>query len=347
MLSNVMGGLTAPTTNPRTGGLIGASAGGNGSAGTNPTATGGWNQSYNPPGYDPNNPNVSYSQAQENALLDSAKNPSHLGTTNGTDTGTLDPATGKWIPNNPTMTGGWGSASATPPTTSAQGAGPAPPPGDPSYDSTGAGAAAATAGNNQANSLAVNPTLPGYTGPNPGQGWTQNANGTWAPPNPASATGAGGSAPTYGTQSGPGILQQWFDERANGTDPGYEYATGRGLTALNNQYAARGGFDSGASEQGDSDYLANMGSQRESQLDQLAGGASNENANQVSQMMGLGMGLGGGEAGLAGAYDLGAGGAMTNANNTGLQLSGEAAMIPYLARQQMMQNATGLLSSLI
>lgn len=221
---------------------------------------------------------------------------------------------------------------------------PAPPPGDPSYDSTGAGAAAATAGNNQADSLAVNPTLPGYTGPNPGQGWTQNANGTWAPPGaPAPAA----PAPTYGTNSGPGILQQWFNERASGTDPGYEYATGRGLTALNNQYAARGGFDSGASEQGDSDYLANMGSQREAQLDQLATGASNENSNQVSQMLGLGMGLAGGQSGLAGAYDLGAGNDLTSANNTGLQLSGEASLIPYLANQQLLSNGAGLLGQII
>ena len=54
---------TAPTTNPRTGGLIGTSAGGNGSAGTNPTATGGWNTNLDQtvPGYDPNNPNVAFS----------------------------------------------------------------------------------------------------------------------------------------------------------------------------------------------------------------------------------------------------------------------------------------------
>lgn len=187
-----------------------------------------------------------------------------------------------------------------------------------------AGAAAWSAGNNQANNPAVNPNL-----------------------GLPSLTATSGTAPTYGTQSGPGILQQWFNERANGTDPGYEYATGRGLTALNNQYDARGAFDSGASEQGDSDYLANMGSQREGQLDTLASGASNEYANQISQMLGAGMGLGSGEAGTAGQYDTGAAANWANSMNTGLSLAGQSAMIPYLARQQMMQNLMGLGGGLV
>lgn len=196
------------------------------------------------------------------------------------------------------------------------------------------GKAAAAAGDAAANNPAINPTL-------------APASNVTAPTTPAAGTGA----PTYGTNSGPGILQQWFNERATGTDPAYEYTTGRGLKALDTAAAARGGFNGGASMQQDSDYLANMGAQRQSQLDALASGASNENANQVSQMLGLGMGLGSGEAGLAGQYDLGAGGAMTSANNTGLSLSGQAAMLPYLARQQMMSQlmggGMGLLSSIL
>jgi hypothetical protein len=175
--------------------------------------------------------------------------------------------------------------------------------------------------------------------------------GTSPVSSPAPAPSTSPATPTYGTQSGPGILQQWFGERANGTDPAYEYTTGRGIKALDNAAAARGGFNGGASMQQDSDYLANMGAQRQGQLDTLAAGASGENANQISQMLGMGMGLAGGQAGLAGGYDTGAATDWTNANNTGLSLSGQAAMIPYLARQQMMSQlmggGMGILSSLL
>lgn len=150
--------------------------------------------------------------------------------------------------------------------------------------------------------------------------------------------GGSSAPPTYGTESGPGILQQWFGERANGADPGYEYATKRGLTAINNEAAARGGFNGGASEQQDSDYLANMGSQREGQLDTLASGASGERGNQLSTMLGFGTGLAGSEAGLGSAYDLGGANAMSGANNAGLGYGAQAAMIPYLANQGFLSN---------
>lgn len=203
--------------------------------------------------------------------------------------------------------------------------------GNPNQQGAAHGAATAgatTQGNNAANNPAINPNmgLPSLTAPSYG----------------GDATG-----PTYGTQSGPGILQQWFDQRAGGTDPGWEYGLGRAETALNNQYAARGGFNSGAALQGQGDLLSNAMSQREGQLDQLAAGASGENAGQISQMLGFGNSLASGESGLAGQYDLGAGGAMTNANNTGLQLSGEAAMIPYLAKAGMMSNLMGLGAGLL
>lgn len=179
------------------------------------------------------------------------------------------------------------------------------------------------------------------------------ANGTVSPgtqvaesgtaPVSTGATGTGSSpAPTYGTESGPGILGQWFNERATGTDPGYEYATGRGLTALNNQYAARGGYNSGAALQGDSDYLANMGSQREGQLDTLASGASGERQNSLATMLGLGMGITGGEAGLASNYDLGAANALNTGNAAALQLGTNAALAPYQAKQGLMNNLFGL-----
>lgn len=151
-----------------------------------------------------------------------------------------------------------------------------------------------------------------------------------------------GSTPTYGSESGPGLLDQWFNERATGTDPGYEYETNRGLKALDNEYAARGGYNSGAATQADSDYLANMGAKREGQLDSLASGASGERQNSLSTMLGFGTGITSGMAGLTGNYDLGAANALNTGNAAALQLGTNAATAPYLANQGMMQNLTGL-----
>lgn len=179
--------------------------------------------------------------------------------------------------------------------------------------------AATAAGNNQVNNPAVNPNLPNSTVP-----------------------GAAGAAPTYGTQSGPNLMDQWFGERASGTDPGYEYATSRGLTSLDNAAAARGGFNGGASMQQDSDYLANMGSQREGQLDQLAGGAQSADQSQLNTMLGLGMGLAGGQAGLGAAYDTSGANAMSAANSTGLSLGAQGVGLQYNANQNSMNQLMGL-----
>jgi len=34
--------------------------------------------------------------------------------------------------------------------------------------------------------------------------------------------------PAYGSESGPGILEQWFKQRAMGADPAFEYGLTRG-----------------------------------------------------------------------------------------------------------------------
>jgi hypothetical protein len=115
-----------------------------------------------------------------------------------------------------------------------------------------------------------------------------------------------------GTQSGPGIIGQWFNERANGTDPGWEYGVNRGMTALNNQYGAAGDAFSGAAQQAKSDFLANAMSQREGQLDALAGGYSAENQGAINSMLNSGLGIAGGEAGTMGGYDLGAANSLNN-----------------------------------
>jgi hypothetical protein len=194
-------------------------------------------------------------------------------------------------------------------------------------------AAGATAqGNNQVNNPAVNPNLPNSTVP-----------GSAA----ATAAAAAAATPTSGTQSGPGVLDQWFNERASGTDPGYDYASQRGLTALGNQQAARGGYDSGAGLQQDSDFMANMGAQRESQLDSLATGASNENQNSLNSMFNQGDTLAAQQAGLGATYDTTGANAMSSANNTGLQYGAQAAMLPYLANQNLTNQVVGAATKLL
>lgn len=127
--------------------------------------------------------------------------------------------------------------------------------------------------------------------------------------------------PAYGSQSGPGILESWFNQRANGTDPAYEYAMRRGMESLGNQSAAAGSFNSGAARQQESDFAANMGAQRLGQLDALAGGASGEHQGRVNSMFQQGQALAGGQAGLASAYDLGAAGNMQAANQAMTQMA--------------------------
>lgn len=82
----------------------------------------------------------------------------------------------------------------------------------------------------------------------------------------------------------PGILEDWFTQRANGSDPGYEYAMRRGIGDINREFASRGGYNSSAALGRISDYTANMGAQRQAQLDQLASGASGEKSTRTTQL---------------------------------------------------------------
>lgn len=177
--------------------------------------------------------------------------------------------------------------------------------------------------------------------PTPASPYAYNPTSTPSTFSPASSPAAA-ATPDYGTNSGPGIMQQWFNERATGTDPGWEYGNKVGLTALDNAAAARGGYNSGAAEANDSNFMANSLAQREGQLDALAGGASAENTAETGQMVGLGMGLAGGEAGLGGAYDVAGANAMSGANNAGLQYGAQATMLPYMANQNFMNQMFGL-----
>lgn len=158
-----------------------------------------------------------------------------------------------------------------------------------------------------------------------------------APKQPSSAQPQ--SPNPYGSQSGPGILEQWFNQRANGADPGWLYAMGRGMDSIDNRMAAGGSYNSGARGQQLSDYAANMGAQRESQLDTLATGASAEHMGRLNAMFGQGLGMSQGMAGLASAYDLGAAGNMGAANEAQQQMYLNKAGVDQQAAQSHLNSA--------
>lgn len=150
-----------------------------------------------------------------------------------------------------------------------------------------------------------------------------------------------GAQNPYGSQSGPGILENWFNQRATGTDPAFEYAMGRGNTALDNQYAAAGMANSGAAAQGKSDLYANLISQREGQLDSLAAGAGGEHENRLRDMFGVGSNLAGGEAGTMGAYDLASAHSNDSLMQALIQMLGNKAGVDAKANQGLFTNILG------
>lgn len=130
----------------------------------------------------------------------------------------------------------------------------------------------------------------------------------------------GSGVPQFGTESGPGILEDRYNKRASGTDPAFEYLSKRGMGDINTQFAAGGSFNSGARGQQISDFLANLVSQREGQLDSLAGGASGEHQGRLNSMFSQGLGLAGGQANTVAPYASGAAGAMGDAASRDLML---------------------------
>lgn len=147
-------------------------------------------------------------------------------------------------------------------------------------------------------------------------GWGANTSAPYLANMPAmGATGskpgrdATAAAPTYGSQSGPTAVEDWFNQRASGTDPGWEYATGRAQDQINNQYAARGGYNSSGATQSLSDMYANATSQREGQLDTLANSATIAHQNALNEMFNVGGGIASGQAGTAATYDTASGAA--------------------------------------
>lgn len=180
--------------------------------------------------------------------------------------------------------------------------------------------------------------------PNAGVGTWSGEPGTGAPGGQTKnqMTGLRPPAPAFGSQSGPGILENWFNQRATGTDPAFEYATRRGLEQLGNRYSAAGAFNSGAARQGESDFYANLVSQRQGQLDALAAGASGEHRGRLNDMFNQGLGLAGGQAGVGGAYDITSANTNNSLMNALIQLLGNKAGVDNQSNQQGISNIASL-----
>lgn len=158
----------------------------------------------------------------------------------------------------------------------------------------------------------------------------------------AQAPRTGPQGPTPGTHSGPGILENWFNQRATGTDPAFEYGMGRATDDINREMAARGGYNSSFAGQRLSDMYANSVAQRQGQLDQLAAGASGEHQRRLESMFQQGMGIAGGQAGVAGAYDQAAGGAMAEGQRAQLDLMLAKAGVDQKTRQAQLDAIFGV-----
>lgn len=167
-------------------------------------------------------------------------------------------------------------------------------------------------------------------------GWKARATTEMPSSNPRASSGS--DAPTTGTHSGAGILENWFNRRASGTDPGYEYAMKRGMDAVDTRMAAGGSFNSGARGMQLSDMAANMGTQRQGQLDALAAGASGEHRGRLNDMFNVMLGLAGGQTGVNTAYDMAAGDAQTRALMAALGLEGNKAGVDQEAAQGAVSN---------
>jgi len=150
--------------------------------------------------------------------------------------------------------------------------------------------------------------------------------------------GQTGNGPDYGSQSGPGILENWFNQRATGIDAASQYATKRGMEALDSRYGAVGLANSGAARQGESDLLANIEAQREAQLDALAAGASGEHIRRNEDLFNIGDKIASDRSAINSSYDLAGAKAWADALAAALGLGANKAGVDSQSNQQGITN---------
>jgi len=147
---------------------------------------------------------------------------------------------------------------------------------------------------------------------------------------------------TPGSESGPGILEDRYNKRANGTDPAFEYASKRGMDQLFDRYSAMGLGNSGAARQGESDFMANLVAQSQAQIDALAGGASGEHQRKIDSMFDNLFKEGSGRAGTSGIYDTGASDAWGKSLEAMILMALNKAGVDSQSNREGIQNLAGL-----
>lgn len=114
-----------------------------------------------------------------------------------------------------------------------------------------------------------------------------------------------------GALSGPSLSEKRYADLQGGNDPYFNYMLDKGNRSLGNTFAAQGGFNSGAHDQAQSDFQANLAAQQSQQMSGLAGQADQEQRGRLGDIFGRQFGISQGQAGAtAGAY--GIGGALAN-----------------------------------
>lgn len=189
------------------------------------------------------------------------------------------------------------------------------------------------------------PTIAPPNGYDPAAAASATASSGAAARGAAEAAAAAGqpAPPPPGSESGPGILEDWFNQRVSGVDQAYQYGMKRGGDEIDNRMAAGGSFNSGARGQQLGDFAANMGAQRQSQLDTLAAGASGEHQDRFKTMYDMLYGTGAGQAGVGGAYDLKSADSLNAANQAILSMFLNKAGVDQKSNQQGFSNILGLL----
>lgn len=169
-----------------------------------------------------------------------------------------------------------------------------------------------------------------------------------APPPAAQPPAAG--PPAAAPPADPGVLgqdgylEQLYKQRQDGNDPFYNTLRERGTTAINNQAAARGGYNSSGAMNAIGDYQTGIDARQFHDQADLAAAASGERRGRFSDMWDRGMGLS--SAHTNAMKPLGAAGdALGNADMQAIQLQLDKSGIDPKVKQQILQNMFGMVGA--
>lgn len=151
-----------------------------------------------------------------------------------------------------------------------------------------------------------------------------------------------------GGLSGPGYLEQLYQQRQQGTDPYYNRLRETGLARLGQAAAARGKFNSGGAMAGEGTYLADLAAKESHDMAGLAGGASQERSDRYKSVFDASQQLGGAKAGLQERSTLGQWATLSEGEKAHIQQQLAAAGVDlskYRDDEQMLLGVLGILGS--